>query len=181
MHVLTFILLAATTQLTWLTPYPGSKQVGQTKVSQFDGSAPLKLQGRMTSAKGAIVKVTAEELAGDLKSQGHAPVYGILFDTNKADIKPESDAALKQVAALLQRNPLLKLYVVGHTDNVGQLAANVDLSKRRAAAIVDELITKYRIAVPRLVGEGVGPFAPVASNATEEGRAKNRRVELVAQ
>ena len=98
-----------------------------------------------------------------------------------ADVKPESDATLAEIAKLLQQTPGLKLYVVGHTDNVGTLASNLDLSKRRGDAVVKVLSTRYSIAATRLSSQGDGPTAPVASNESEEGRAKNRRVELVKQ
>jgi len=81
----------------------------------------------------------------------------------------------------LQQDPKLKLYVVGHTDNVGTLASNMDLSKRRGDAVVAVLSTKYGVAAARLNAQGDGPTAPVASNDSDDGRAKNRRVELVKQ
>jgi flagellar motor protein MotB len=81
----------------------------------------------------------------------------------------------------LQQNSALKLHMVGHTDNVGQLPANLDLSHRRADAVVKILSTKYSIAAARLDAQGIGPLAPVASNDGEAGRARNRRVELVKQ
>jgi OmpA-OmpF porin, OOP family len=128
-----------------------------------------------------LVTVNAASLAGDIQRTGHASVYGIYFDTGKADVKPESDATLSEISKLLQQDPSLKLYVVGHTDNVGMLASNMDLSKRRADAVVKVLTTKYNVASARLSAQGDGPTAPVASNDSEEGRAKNRRVELVKQ
>ncbi len=128
-----------------------------------------------------MVTVNAEALAGDLSRSGHVAVYGIYFDTGKADLKPESDATLAEIAKLLKQTPTLKLHVVGHTDSQGDLAMNLDLSKRRAAAVVAALTTKHGIAAARLRPDGVGPLAPVASNDTEDGRAKNRRVELVKQ
>jgi outer membrane protein OmpA-like peptidoglycan-associated protein len=131
--------------------------------------------------QGGLVTVDAAALAGDITQTGHSAVYGIYFDTGKAEVKPESDAALGEIAKLLQQDPALKLLVVGHTDNVGALPANMDLSKRRAAAVVQVLTAKYAIAAARLSAQGAGPLAPVASNSTEEGRAKNRRVELVQQ
>jgi len=127
------------------------------------------------------VQITAAGLAGDITRQGHAAVYGIYFDTGKAEVKPDSDAALKIVADLLKQNPALRLYVVGHTDNMGALAMNMDLSRRRAEAIVKELTTKYGIAPSRLRADGVGPLTPVANNQDDAGRSKNRRVELVEQ
>jgi OmpA-OmpF porin, OOP family len=131
--------------------------------------------------EGGLVTVNAAALAGDISQTGHSAVYGIYFDTGKADVKPESDAALKEIATMLEQDPSLKLLVVGHTDNVGTLASNMDLSKRRAAAVVQALTAKHGVAAARLSAQGAGPLAPVASNGTEEGRAKNRRVELVQQ
>ena len=128
-----------------------------------------------------LITVDAASLANDLNRTGHASVYGIYFDTGKADVKPESDATLKEIAKLLQQDAKLKLHVVGHTDNVGTLASNMDLSRRRADAVAKVLTTKYTIAASRLSAQGVGPLAPVASNDSEDGRAKNRRVELVKQ
>jgi outer membrane protein OmpA-like peptidoglycan-associated protein len=128
-----------------------------------------------------LISVDAASLANDLNRTGHASVYGIYFDTGKAEIKPESDATLKEIAKLLQGDPMLKLYVVGHTDNQGALDLNMDLSRRRADAVLAALTTKYAVPAGRLRAYGSGPYAPVASNKTDEGRAKNRRVELVEQ
>ncbi|MEW6482622.1 MAG: OmpA family protein [bacterium] len=89
--------------------------------------------------------------------------------------------SLKEVAKLLAQNSKLNLYVVGHTDNIGTLTANMELSQRRAEAVVKALVTKYGVGAKRLKSYGVGSLSPVASNKTEEGRAKNRRVELVEQ
>ena len=125
--------------------------------------------------------LSASEMGKSLDSSGKVAVYGILFDTNKADIKPESRASLDQIGALLKQQTGLKLHVVGHTDNVGTLPANMDLSKRRAEAVVGDLASSYGIARNRLTGNGVASLAPVASNRDEAGRAKNRRVELVLQ
>ncbi len=128
-----------------------------------------------------LVKISVDALNKDLDRVGHVAVYEILFDTGKADLKPASGGALKEIAALLAKSPTLKLYVVGHTDNVGTLAQNLDLSKRRAQAVVTALTTTYTVAPARLQADGVGPLTPVASNGEEAGRAKNRRVELVKQ
>ena len=123
----------------------------------------------------------AAALAGGLKSDGHAAVYGIHFDTGSSVLKPESDAALGEIAKLLRADAALRLHVVGHTDNVGALDANLKLSQARADAVVQALVVKHLIAANRLRAAGAGPLAPVASNDAEEGRAKNRRVELVKQ
>ena len=125
--------------------------------------------------------VDAASLADSVSRTGHAAVYGIYFDTAKADIKLESDATLKEIAKLLQQDVKLKLYVVGHTDNQGALDSNMDLSMRRANAVILALASKYGVTAVRLKALGDGPSAPVASNDNEDGRAKNRRVELVKQ
>ncbi len=127
------------------------------------------------------VVADAKSLMRDIQAKGSASVYGIYFDFDKADIKPDSEPAIREVAKLLQENRGLKLYVVGHTDNVGSIEYNLKLSKARADAVVRELTTKYKISSDRLKAFGLGQLAPVASNKTEEGRAKNRRVELVEQ
>lgn len=135
----------------------------------------------MKPMEAGLVTVNAASLASDISRTGHTALYGIYFDTGKAEVKPESDAALTEIAKLLQQDPQLKLHVVGHTDNVGALASNMDLSRRRADAVVKVLTTKHGVAAARLDAQGVGPLAPVAPNKDEAGRAKNRRVELVKQ
>jgi flagellar motor protein MotB len=135
----------------------------------------------MKPMESELITVDAASLANDINRTGHASVYGIYFDTAKADLKPESDATLKEIAKLLQGDPQLKLYVVGHTDNQGTLDPNMDLSRRRAEAVLAALTTKHAVPSGRLRAFGDGPYAPVASNDSEDGRAKNRRVELVKQ
>ncbi len=126
------------------------------------------------------VVADAAALRSGLNESGHVEVPGILFDFAKSDVKPESDRALAQIAALLQANPGLKVWVVGHTDNAGPAEINLTLSSARAAAVVKALAQRG-IDGKRLAPHGAGPYAPVASNTTEQGRARNRRVELVAQ
>lgn len=126
-----------------------------------------------------LVKVTAELIKASIIKDGHMAVYGIYFDTGKAEVKPESTETIKEIASLLQKNTSLKVYIVGHTDNVGNLKDNLDLSNRRAAAVVKELIGAYRIDPARLEAGGAGPLAPVASNDSKEGKDLNRRVEIV--
>jgi OmpA-OmpF porin, OOP family len=128
-----------------------------------------------------MVTVDAAAMAKDIAADGHVALYGILFDTDKADIKPESASTLAEIAKYLTQNPTVKLHVVGHTDNVGVHDYNMALSARRAAAVVAELTARHAIAAARLRPAGVGPLAPVAPNDGENGRAKNRRVELVKQ
>lgn len=127
------------------------------------------------------VTASAAIFEAGLKSTGHVEVPGIFFDTGKADLKPESAAALTEIAKLLKAEPTLKVFVVGHTDNTASLDLNIKLSQARAESVVQALVAQHGMAATRLAGRGVGPLAPVASNDTEEGRAKNRRVELVKQ
>lgn len=123
----------------------------------------------------------ANAMGNDINNSGHVSVYGIFFDTGKSDLKPESDSAIVQIAILITKNAALKIYVVGHTDNVGSFDANMQLSKNRADEVVKTLVARHGIAADRLRSYGISSLSPVASNDTEEGKAKNRRVELVKQ
>jgi len=127
------------------------------------------------------VLADASAMGKSIKESGKATLYGIYFDTAKSDIKPESDASLKEIAQLLKNEPALKLYVVGHTDNTGIFESNMKLSQDRATAVVNALVNGHGVNASRLKACGDGPSAPVATNDTEEGRALNRRVELVKQ
>lgn len=127
------------------------------------------------------VLADAKQMAQDIKATGKVALYGIYFDTDKATIKPESEPTLKEIAKFLKENASMKVYVVGHADSTGDFGHNQKLSQARAQAVVKELNAKYGIAAARLKGHGVGPLSPVASNSTTEGKAKNRRVELVEQ
>jgi OmpA-OmpF porin, OOP family len=126
-----------------------------------------------------MVLVEAKEMADTLATTGSISLYGIFFDTDKTDIKPESEPTLKEIAKLLTESPKMSVIVVGHTDNQGAFDYNLDLSSRRANAVKAELVKNYSIAADRLVAAGAGMMAPVASNDDEKGRAKNRRVVLV--
>jgi hypothetical protein len=128
-----------------------------------------------------MITVNADLLAKDIARTGHVAVYGLHFDTGKAELKPESEPVLEEIAKLLKNNSGLKLYVVGHTDNVGEFENNMLLSEQRAKAVLKELVSKYTVNENQLEAYGNGPLAPVASNKDEAGRAKNRRVELVEQ
>lgn len=133
--------------------------------------------------KAMVQEVTASAaiFQAGLKTSGHVEVPGILFDTGKSELKAESDAALAEVAKLMKSDPSLKLFVVGHTDNVASLDFNVKLSEARADAVVQALVARHGIAAARLTARGVGPLAPIASNDSDAGRARNRRVEIVKQ
>lgn len=125
------------------------------------------------------VVVDAGVMAREIAANGRVALYGIYFDTDKADVKPESQAALVEIAKLLKQDAALKLLVVGHTDNAGNFDYNLDLSRRRAQAVVQALVATHGADAARLKPWGVGYSAPVASNRAEDGRARNRRVELV--
>jgi len=126
-----------------------------------------------------MVTVSASEMARAIETSGSVSLYGIYFDTDSATVKPESEPTLGEIAALLKSQPRLELLVVGHTDNVGTLDHNLDLSRRRAEAVVRALISGQGVAAGRLTPLGVAFASPKAPNRTEEGRADNRRVELV--
>jgi OOP family OmpA-OmpF porin len=123
--------------------------------------------------------VDAAAMAKGLGEKGHIALYGIYFDTDKATIKPESAPTLAEMAKLLQGQPALKVFIVGHTDSQGSYEHNMTLSRQRAESVAAALVTSYRIAKARLYTAGVGYLSPVGSNASDDGRTLNRRVELV--
>lgn len=125
-----------------------------------------------------VVEVKASEMAKALTDTGKIDIYGIYFDTDKIELKPESKSTLEEVAKLLKADPSLKLEVAGHTDNTGGGAHNLQLSSGRAAAVVNALVATYGIERARLQAKGYGDSRPVAPNDSEQNRAKNRRVEL---
>ncbi len=120
---------------------------------------------------------TSRSLGKQLDAAGKIDLYGIHFDTDKATLRPESTTVLEQVLALLQERTDLQVVIAGHTDAEGDDAHNLALSQRRAKAVVDWL-TGHGITATRMRAEGHGESTPIASNATQEGRALNRRVEI---
>jgi OOP family OmpA-OmpF porin len=128
-----------------------------------------------------MITVDAATMAKDISATGKVAIYGLYFDTDKAELKPESTPSLDEIGKLLKSQPGLKVYIVGHTDNAGGFDYNMGLSQRRAKSVVDRLVQGYGIAADRLKPVGAGLIAPVASNDDESGRAKNRRVEIVKQ
>lgn len=141
-------------------------------IAQLVVIAPEHMEEKMTF-------VNADEMSHSLSEAGKVALYGIYFDTDKDSIRPDSQPTLQEIAKLMTANLQLKLHIVGHTDNQGKPDYNLDLSRRRAASVVRELTSKHGVAAERLDSYGCGLYAPVASNESEEGRAKNRRVELV--
>lgn len=127
------------------------------------------------------VVADASSMANSIRESGKVAIYGIYFDTGKSVLKPESQPSLEEISKLLKADANLKLYVVGHTDNTGVFDANMKLSMDRATSVVNALVSQFAVNAVRLKACGNGPTSPVATNDTEEGRALNRRVELVKQ
>ncbi|MGH6867102.1 MAG: OmpA family protein [Methyloceanibacter sp.] len=160
----------------------GSETYATVTVSKNNNQINNQIFARLSVAVvGAMENkmIDAAALAKGLGEKGHIALYGIYFDTDKAVIEPESAPTLAEIAELLNRQPALNVFIVGHTDNQGTYEYNIDLSKRRAEAIAAAVAKSYKIAAKRLRTADVGFLAPVATNASEEGRALNRRVELV--
>ena len=125
--------------------------------------------------------VSVDNISTDITKKGHIAIYGIHFETGKSVLKPESTDALKTIADYINANTNKKFYIVGHTDNVGDFESNMILSEERANSVITELTTKYSVNAEQLKAYGVASLSPVYNNITEEGRAKNRRVEIVEQ
>lgn len=123
--------------------------------------------------------IDAAEMARSIAETGSVALDNIYFEFGAATLEARSDPALAEMGRLLNDEPSIEVYIVGHTDNIGSLESNLDLSRRRAQAVVDALTARSGVAASRIVPAGVGPLAPVASNDEEAGRARNRRVELV--
>ncbi|GAU80894.1 OmpA family protein [Bosea sp. BIWAKO-01] len=126
-----------------------------------------------------MTTVKADEMARSIGATGRIALYGIFFDTDKAELKPPSEPALAEIATLLKSDPQLAVLIVGHTDNQGGFDYNVELSRKRADAVVKALVTAYKVEAKRLRAAGAGMIAPAAANDAEDGRARNRRVEVV--
>lgn len=151
-------------------------------VQQQNGGIYVRIvEGKPMEQGNVTASLNAADMAKGLSTEGKVAVYGLYFDTDKSDIKPESKAALAEMAKLMQQNAQLKVYIVGHTDNQGSVARNLDLSQKRAEAVIRALSSDYKVDARRLSAKGVASYAPVASNDNDAGREKNRRVELVKQ
>jgi len=129
--------------------------------------------------KDKLVAIDSTFLSQSIDNSGKAVLEGILFDTGNATLKAESNSALRAIAAYLNEHPSASVFIVGHTDTVGSYEHNVNLSNRRAAAVAAALVKDFKINTNRLQSIGIGPIAPMSSNASEAGRAGNRRVEMV--
>ena len=125
--------------------------------------------------------VSVDNISSDITKKGHIAIYGIHFETGKSTLKTESAGALTTIADYINKHPDKKFYIVGHTDNTGDFSANMTLSEDRAKSVMTELTAKYHVNIGQLKAYGVSSLVPVFSNTTEEGKAKNRRVEIVEQ
>jgi outer membrane protein OmpA-like peptidoglycan-associated protein len=130
-------------------------------------------------AETGFIIVNAEAIGKGISEHGRVVLDGILFDFDKATLKPESKEAFNQIVKYLEKNPGKNFFVVGHTDSKGKFEYNRDLSSKRAKAVVESLVNDYKIKRSRLEAHGVGPLVPVFTNSSDAGREKNRRVELV--
>jgi outer membrane protein OmpA-like peptidoglycan-associated protein len=157
----------------------GGKEVWAQVVSGGGGNYNLDIIQKQTMSQDVVAD--ANSMLNSIKETGKVALYGIYFDSGKSVLKPESTAALTEIAKLMKSDPSLKVYVVGHTDNAGAFDANMKLSMDRASAVVSALTSQYTVNAASLKACGNGPTSPVATNDTEEGKALNRRVELVKQ
>jgi outer membrane protein OmpA-like peptidoglycan-associated protein len=126
-----------------------------------------------------LIRVNADDMIKRLLADGKIALYGIYFDFDKADVKPESAATLSEIARLMKENPGVNIFVVGHTDMKGSLDYNIRLSENRADAVVKALTENYDVSSDRMSSHGVGSLCPLYTNLSDEGRKFNRRVELV--
>jgi outer membrane protein OmpA-like peptidoglycan-associated protein len=153
-------------------------------LDDVDNPLVLKIVNPKTGWNVTYVKITfpvEKKIEQDLAQNGRAEIYGIYFDFDSATLRPESGPVLKEIAEALQHNPGWKIKIDGHTDNIGGGAYNLQLSQRRAGAVKQALIREYGIGPERMMPEGFGASRPKATNDTVEGRALNRRVELVRE
>lgn len=154
-----------------ITNIPNASQAGRFTVTRgWDYKSSAITNVRI--AKGAV------PLYDRMMSEGKFITYGITFDVGKSVIKPESMGEINRIVQLMTENPTLKFSVEGHTDSTGNATSNQTLSETRSKSIVDKLV-EMGIAADRLTSSGKGQTTPIADNATDEGRAKNRRVEFV--
>jgi len=173
-------------KMDWHTPdsseavmhMPLGKSERWMKLALYNGGTMLQLQIIEVATMVVKVEVSASEMLAALNANGFIALYGILFDTGKDALKPESEPLLGEIVTLLKNNGGLSISVEGHTDNVGNAKANQTLSQKRAESVKKFLVGKG-IDGKRLATKGWGDAKPVSDNRSEDGRAKNRRVELV--
>lgn len=170
-------------RITYQISRPDGVYWGEAGCGSSGGGVCDKIMHKIikTAVMEQSVVVTADQIAKQVNEEGKVVFYGIYFDTDQATLKKESAPTIAEMAKWLKTNAKAKVYIVGHTDMQGSKDHNLELSRNRAAAVVDELTAKHGIAASRLTAEGVGPLAPVSTNKTDAGKGKNRRVEMVLQ
>ena len=163
----------------YVTAHKGAQWVAVV-ASEMSGDSTYDVTTVLTQAMQQEMTSDASAWAAEIRQRGHAEVYGVEFDTGSATLKPESAKVLANVLSLLQAQADWKLRIEGNTDSTGTKSGNQSLSQQRSNAVV-EWLNQHGIAPARLTGVGLGDSKPIADNSTAEGRAKNRRVELVKQ
>jgi outer membrane protein OmpA-like peptidoglycan-associated protein len=154
-----------------------NSDLGRTRTLQFK---IYGMRGGATAYVGDVrVAGSQRDLYSALQREGRVAVQNLHFETGAATLKPAADSTLSAIATLLDEHPALTLLVEGHTDSTGSFESNMALSEKRAQAVTEALVQEYSIDADRLKSVGLGSTQPIAPNDTEEGRAKNRRVELV--
>lgn len=139
----------------------------------------LRFQGGVPLVGNFRVATGQPDLRNKLLTEGKLVSYGIYFDVNSDQLRPQSAATLKTIADILTENPELRIRIVGHTDADGNDAANLDLSKRRAGAVQQALVNSFGITAARIETDGKGEKEPVAPNNNGVNKALNRRVEFI--
>jgi outer membrane protein OmpA-like peptidoglycan-associated protein len=177
------ILLAACAVLG-LAGCETTGKTGQTSASETTGKTGQTSASETTGKIGQtsafdVSKASPDNIKKALESDGRVSLSGVLFETDSARLNPAGEDLVARLAAVLTQNPGIKVAVVGHTDSTGAFQYNLDLSHHRAQSIVSSLVQQHGIDQHRLAPVGVGPLSPVASNDTPEGRAQNRRVDVV--
>lgn len=146
-------------------------------VEAIENKENIRVDESTTNVENVTINVT--EIAEAIAKEGSAAIYGLEFAFNSAEILPASKPVLEAMASYLVGSPSQTILLVGHTDNVGDLNVNLDLSQKRSHAVLKALTGEFKIPAAQLEAHGVGFLAPVATNTTDAGRAKNRRVEMV--
>ncbi|MCI2399492.1 OmpA family protein [Aliiroseovarius subalbicans] len=157
---------------------PGAAYIEVVTLGPADDTAPMET---VTSSK--AVAVTSPQAVGSIgarmETTGHALLGDLVFQTGSSALGEAAFASLAELAGYLAANPTKRVTLVGHTDAVGSLANNVALSKKRAGSVRQRLIDRHGVDPAQVAAEGAGFLAPIASNQTDEGRAENRRVEVI--
>lgn len=145
-----------------------------------DAPVSIVLEVMQTEAEAQVLEMlTASEIGAAIDSTGTAAIYGLEFESGSAALLPASEPVLREMAAFLNARPEAEILLVGHTDNVGALDFNIGLSEARSATVREALVGQFGVSGGRLTAHGVGFLAPKASNTSADGRARNRRVEMI--